>query len=82
MKQTLRLVLTFCLLAFIAGDAAAQRIVRKSFARAERQTALLDSLLTSPDLFPGFVEYGRNDQDQFGEGLDQRILPGKYLVSL
>ena len=52
MKQTLRLVLTFCLLAFIAGDAAAQRIVRKSFARAERQTALLDSLLTSPDLFP------------------------------
>ena len=51
MKQTLRLVLTFCLLAFIAGDAAAQRIVRKSFARAERQTALLDSL-TSPDLFP------------------------------
>ena len=52
MKQTLRLALTFCLLAFIAGDAAAQRIVRKSFARAERQTALLDSLLTSPDLFP------------------------------
>ena len=52
MKQTLRLVLTFCLLAFIAGDAAAQRIVRKSFARAERQTALLDSLLTSSDLFP------------------------------
>ena len=52
MNQTLRLVLTFCLLAFIAGDAAAQRIVRKSFARAERQTALLDSLLTSPDLFP------------------------------
>ena len=52
MKQTLRLVLTFCLLAFIAGDAAAQRIVRKSFARAEWQTALLDSLLTSPDLFP------------------------------
>ena len=52
MKQTLRLVLTFCLLAFIAGDAAAQRIVRKSFARAERQTALLDSLLTSPNLFP------------------------------
>ena len=52
MKQTLRLVLTFCLLAFIAGNATAQRIVRKSFARAERQTALLDSLLTSPDLFP------------------------------
>lgn len=52
MKRTLRLALTLFLLASVGGPAAAQRIVRKSFARAERQTALLDSLLTSPDLFP------------------------------
>ena len=51
MKRMLRLALTLCLLAS-AGHCAAQAIVRKSFARAERQTALLDSLLTAPDLFP------------------------------
>lgn len=52
MKKTLRFVLVVGLLACASRDICAQRIVRKSFARAERQTALLDSLLTDADRFP------------------------------
>ena len=55
MTRTLRIILTLCLLAS-AGTGAAQSIVRKSFARAAQQIALMDSLAPA-DRFPASWEH-------------------------
>ena len=54
MTRTLRIILTLCLLAS-AGTGAAQSIVRKSFARAAQQIALMDSLAPA-DRFPALLD--------------------------
>ena len=74
MTRTLRIILTLCLLAS-AGTGAAQSIVRKSFARAAQQTALMDSL-TPPNRFPASWEHDGTTRLNSAKGWISGFFPG------
>ena len=74
MTRTLRIILTLCLLAS-AGTGAAQSIVRKSFARAAQQIALMDSLAPA-DRFPASWEHDGTTRYTSAKGWISGFFPG------
>lgn len=74
MTRTLRIILTLCLVAS-AGTGAAQSIVRKSFARAAQQTALMDSLAPA-DRFPASWEHDGTTRYNSAKGWISGFFPG------
>ena len=74
MTRTLRIILTLCLLA-LAGTGAAQSIVRKSFARAAQQIALMDSLAPA-DRFPASWEHDGTTRYTSAKGRISGFFPG------
>ena len=76
MTRTLRIILTLCLVASAsAGTGAAQSIVRKSFARAAQQTALMDSLAPA-DRFPASWEHDGTTRYNSAKGWISGFFPG------
>lgn len=74
MTRTLRIILTLCLLAS-ARTGAAQSIVRKSFARAAQQIALMDSLAPA-DRFPASWEHDGTTRYTSAKGWISGFFPG------
>lgn len=74
MTRTFRIVLTLCLLAS-AGPGTAQSFIRKSFARAAQQAALMDSLAPA-DCFPASWEHDGTTRYNSVKGWISGFFPG------